>query len=253
MMRRKLKAISLNTPPQKRKSKKKPKIHTGGVWCSSMGKNMALAHMGLNLDSTEPLISRNDIIKWKSTEDEDHHKFSRSIMQPCNISQSLMNKENNSNNDDDDDSEEESMEKEYAVARAVHSRAKKLPKGLGHFASLHVLLNQERVSRGIMPLHRSIELDELASNHARYMSEHQDLVHSNASDLMAKVVKVGPCRRLGENVQRGKSTKHIHKKMMKSSIMADKNNVLDRRYVSFGVGIGTSDNDGVYVCQIFRG
>jgi len=226
---------------------------TSGVWCSSMGKNMALANMGLNPASTEEaLTSSNDIIEWKSTEDEDHHKFSRSIMQPCNISQSLMNKEN-TNNDDDDDEEEESIEKEYAVARAVHNRAKKLPKGLGHFASIHVLLNQERVSRGIMPLHRSIELDELASKHARYMSEHQDLAHSNASDLMAKVVKVGPCRRLGENVQRGKSTKHIHKKMMQSSIMADRNNVLDRRYVSFGVGIGTSENDEVYVCQIFRG
>ena len=50
---------------------------------------MALANMGLNPESTEEaLTSSNDIIEWKSTEDEDHHKFSRSIMQPCNISQS---------------------------------------------------------------------------------------------------------------------------------------------------------------------
>lgn len=203
---------------------------------------MAFVHMNQDPSNCKPLTA----IEWKSTEKDDHHKFSPAgILQPCNISQSLMNKEKAE--------KQEAIEKEYSIARAVRKRAKKLPQGLGYFASLHVLVNQERVSRDIMPLHRSIELDELASIHARYMSEERHLVHSDASNLMTKVSKIGPCRRLGENIQKGKSSKEVHKKMMHSSILADRNNILDRRYVSFGVGAVKNDYNEVYVCQIFRG
>jgi hypothetical protein len=59
--------------------------------------------------------------------------------------------------------------------------------------------------------------------------------------------------RIGENVAVGNTIQEIHMAMMSDSI-ADRNNILDRRYVYFGMGTAKSQRSGkIYVCQIFQG
>lgn len=59
--------------------------------------------------------------------------------------------------------------------------------------------------------------------------------------------------RVGENVAVGNSIKEIHLAMMSDSI-ADKNNILDRRYIYLGMGTAKSEVTGkLYLCQIFQG
>ena len=71
---------------------------------------------------------------------------------------------------------------------------------------------------------------------------------------MPKILESGPCRTVGENVCKGTSVQFIQKKIMRSpKYESDKNNVLDRRFSSFGVG-SAPDVDGIlYICQIFKG
>lgn len=60
-------------------------------------------------------------------------------------------------------------------------------------------------------------------------------------------------RRIGENVAVGNTIQEIHMAMM-SDLIADKNNILDRRYIYFGMGTAKSEVTGkLYLCQIFQG
>jgi uncharacterized protein YkwD len=143
----------------------------------------------------------------------------------------------------------EPMTDEMEELGLIMARSRQLP-GTWYYSSNHVLVNKERTKRGIAPLIRKVELDELARKIAASMAESQSVRHSNPHDLMFELQ--APCRRLGENVASGSSIREIHRGMMQTS-QADKNNILDRRYTSMGMGTALGSDGELYLCQIFRG
>lgn len=162
---------------------------------------------------------------------------------------------------------------DQAALGHVMFQARKLPQSPGPFASNHVMINGERTKRMIQPLTRSPTLDELAREHARTMASQQCLKHTqDPLELQERLLEVvatttasgiesnsnnnngltvEDCERIGENVCRGKSLKDMHRLMMQS--VAEKNNILDRRFASMGVGTAKGDDGLLYLCQIFCG
>lgn len=179
---------------------------------------------------------------WKSSSGTGHHKHSplvaRSGERPSLTQQNTP--PTGKAYSVDDDTEELGM-------IMLHSH--KLP-GAWYYSSNHVLVNKERVKRRIPPLIRRTKLDELAREHAEIMAAKDSLYHSNPAELVQKIGR--PSRRLGENVSFGESIRNIHKEMMDAA-GADRNNILDRRYLTMGMGTARGPNGGLYMCQIFRG
>jgi hypothetical protein len=124
----------------------------------------------------------------------------------------------------------------------------KLPKSSGCYANNHVMINVERVKRYVSPLMRVPSLDELAKEQAILMAASKELSRSDPVGLGDRIRDRS--RRLGVNVVSGSNLHDIHSKMMKKSL-ADMNNILDRRFVSMGVGTAKSADGKLYVCQIF--
>lgn len=180
---------------------------------------------------------------WKPSSGKGHHKHSplvaRSGERPT-YSGNLKTKPTARVYPVDDDAQELGM-------IMLHSR--KLP-GTWYYSSNHVLVNKERVKRRIPPLIRRQKLDEIAREHAETMAAEDSLYHSNPTELVQKIGR--PSRRLGENVSFGESIRDLHKSMMEIA-GADRNNILDRRYLTMGMGTARGPNGGIYMCQIFRG
>jgi len=124
-----------------------------------------------------------------------------------------------------------------------------------YVANCHILINEERAKNFILPLIRETELDEVASDHAKQMMNRKKCEHSDIDKLILKMSDLSPpWQRIGENVCRGKSVQAIHKEILESpDCIADKNNMYDRRFSSFGVGIANCSKGKVYICQIYRG
>mmetsp|Transcript_93262 Transcript_93262/g.139919 ORF Transcript_93262/g.139919 Transcript_93262/m.139919 type:complete len:81 (+) Transcript_93262:542-784(+) len=78
------------------------------------------------------------------------------------------------------------------------------------------------------------------------MAEQQSLFHADPVSIEEKV----GAKRIGANVGKGASVNDIHKYMMTSSV-SDKNNIIDRRFVSMGVGTAKGADGTLYMCQIF--
>ena len=137
------------------------------------------------------------------------------------------------------------------VARVVVASGS-LPKSNTYLTSNHLLINDERLKRVMAPLKRSAHLDELARAQARAMAEADSLFFSNPDELCDAIA--GHCEsstRVGQNVARGASVLAIHKNMIRESL-ADRNNILDRRFLAMGVGTAKSANNTLFVCQIFH-
>lgn len=122
--------------------------------------------------------------------------------------------------------------------------------------STHILINEERGKRYIMPLCRERELDELASDQAKLMATGQGKEHSDVEDLISKIsgFSSAPFRRIGENVCGGITIDAIYKKLMGDPrYESDRNNMFDTRFSSFGIGVAISCKGKVYICQIYKG
>jgi hypothetical protein len=139
-------------------------------------------------------------------------------------------------------------EDEAAALGIVMARARKLPSSVACFSSNHIMINSERTKRLAQPLVRVPALDKLARSHAAGMAAAQQLYHSENVDLQDRIGK--PSLRLGENVTRGATLKDMHIETMKT--VADKNNIIDRRFTSMGIGTAKSSDGTLYLCQIFR-
>jgi uncharacterized protein YkwD len=139
----------------------------------------------------------------------------------------------------------------------ILKRARSLPTESGKYASNHVMINTERVKRSIPPLSRHRSLDAMAREHADAMASANQLFHiEDPAALQERILceGLGPdqvCGRIGENTSRGKTLVQIHDSMMAS--MAERNNILDKRFYSMGVGASRADNGTLYLCQIFSG
>lgn len=140
------------------------------------------------------------------------------------------------------------IEDEAGELGKLMAKSRHLP-GTGHYASNHVMINEERTRRVAAPLKRLRELDEIAREQAEKMAFAQRLFHSTPEELSAKFHR--PSRRLGENVACGESIRDIHKDMMKNR--ANKNNILDRRYTHMGTASVKGKDGKLYLCQVFRG
>ncbi len=128
----------------------------------------------------------------------------------------------------------------------------------GRFGSNHVLINIERKKRNINTLNRIVVLDEIAKRHAENMAQKEKLYHSKASQTMPEVVsRTGGCTIIGENVAMieegsGRSpSRQAHVMFYNSE--RDRQNMLDERYKSFGIGSCVSSKGNLYICQLYKG
>ena len=153
----------------------------------------------------------------------------------------------------------------------IMQRSRKLPQMLGGkhneyaLRSNHIMVNTDRIQRIVQPLVRMKELDELATQHAKEMATNGELYQPKLKYLHDTILNNGRSggnnsdnhqriiNRLGSNVACGESLLSMHQMMMTVSV-ADRNNILDRRFTGMGMGTAKSPTDGkLYLCQIFRG
>lgn len=106
-----------------------------------------------------------------------------------------------------------------------------------YFASNHVLVNRERMKRGLRPLTRNIAMDELARSTAQKMSETK-----GKTPLPATYVG---------NVLRGESIRSIHRATMQNKEGRERHNLLSPYYQDFGVGTAKGEDGMLYICQLF--
>ncbi|KAG7337742.1 cysteine-rich secretory protein family protein [Nitzschia inconspicua] len=140
--------------------------------------------------------------------------------------------------------------------KVLTKASKHLPRHSGNFASLHVMINSERLRNKIAPLQRMVALDEMARQHAVEMANQLCLRHASLHDLQKSLYHQQPQAapsRIGSNVAscNDGDAACLFSFMMKECV-ADRNNILDRRYTYMGVGTCKSQHDGkLYVCQLF--
>ena len=106
-----------------------------------------------------------------------------------------------------------------------------------YFASNHVLVNRERMKRGLRPLTRNIAMDEMARAAAQRMSETE-----GKSSLPATYVG---------NVLRGESIRAIHRAIMQNKEGRERHNLLSPYFQDFGVGTSKGKDGMLYICQLF--
>jgi uncharacterized protein YkwD len=131
--------------------------------------------------------------------------------------------------------------------------AKKLPQNSGKYASNHIMINAERTNRMVPPLRRERALDSIARDHAQRMADSNKVFHMDGPmELYAKILEHDMSfNRLGVNIARGNSIEEIHKFMM--AALAERNNILDKRFTTFGVGTARTDNGYIYLVHVFGG
>ena len=106
-----------------------------------------------------------------------------------------------------------------------------------YFASNHVLVNRERMKRGLRPLTRNIAMDELARDNAKAMAESGGVAPIRAT-------YVG-------NVLRGESIRAIHRSTMQQKQGRERANLLNPYFQDFGVGTCKGKDGMLYMCQLF--
>ncbi|CAJ1945686.1 unnamed protein product [Cylindrotheca closterium] len=106
-----------------------------------------------------------------------------------------------------------------------------------YFASNHVLVNRERMKRGLRPLTRNIAMDSLARESAESMAE-------SAGSSPLRTTYVG-------NVLRGESIRAVHRAVMLNKQGRERANMLNPYFQDFGVGTAKGKDGMLYVCQLF--
>ena len=222
------------------RKKKAKKLTKRGVWAPMLVKGGS--SFVLYDEPTTKMLHQ----EWQPREKDDSLTFS---------SQSVGNRrslQSCATDDTDDTVTTIEEEEEKTIQLLVRQRAKALPRGPGAFGGNHVLINRERVTRGIKPLCRQKKLDEVAAKHAKKLSLLDELHHSSLGRILDNILQDGPCRLLGENISKGKSSFIIHDNMM-LRYAQDRNNILDRRYTAFGVGSAKSSSGDLYIVQLYKG
>lgn len=106
-----------------------------------------------------------------------------------------------------------------------------------YFASNHVLVNRERMKRGLRPLTRNIAMDDLARKSAQAMAG------SNGLNAL-------PATYVG-NVLRGETIRTIHRSTMLQKQGRERANILNPYFQDFGVGTCKGSDGQLYMCQLF--
>ena len=219
---------------------------TGGVHCSPIVMTASNATRNLNDNSCISTLK----YQWKCSSDDDYNKHSpiytvhdlnkKSFLRSVR-GLTIRNVGNKASED-------------RLFLSVVNEKRRTLPTSEVYITSNHVLINNTRVKYNILPLIREKELDKMASNHAKRMATQKTCKHSNMQRTLSKISRSTPYRRIGENVCCGKSVKDIHNKILcMPKYSPGRNNMGDRRFSSFGVGVATSSKGRVYICQIYKG
>lgn len=106
-----------------------------------------------------------------------------------------------------------------------------------YFASNHVLVNRERMKRGLRPLTRNVAMDNLARKSAEEMAS-------------SKGLKAHPTTYVG-NVLRGDTIRSIHRATMLQKQGRERANILNPYFQDFGVGTCKGGDGQLYMCQLF--
>ena len=134
------------------------------------------------------------------------------------------------------------------------------PKGICRYFPGIAWVNLERShSPGCRPLHRSLELDEVARSHAQAMADALKVHHSDPASICTKLRKKSstgsPIYIMGENVAHGTTVKDIHATMIQNQ--HDLANMINPQYSEMGMATARSinlrGNESIYLCQLFRG
>lgn len=120
------------------------------------------------------------------------------------------------------------------------------------YASSHVMINKHRVSHYLPELERSGYLDEIATNHAKKMSEKGNTILSLDERNIAMLQQnFDPQSRFSLNVSSGSSIREIQKRFMK--FRTPRSNILSPNINMMGVGSAVDSKNNTYVCQLFVG
>jgi hypothetical protein len=125
-----------------------------------------------------------------------------------------------------------------------------------YYASNHVLVNRERMMRGILPLMRVVALDELARSIAvtaasMYVEEKSSTWTPNfvskSGRLLSELIKPP----YEGNVLHGSSIRSIHNTVMICTCK-EKDNILKASFQQFGVATFKREDGVLFLCQLFR-
>jgi hypothetical protein len=180
----------------------------------------------------------NTVVAWKSSGDTHHHDGAPLITLRSESVRLIDLKRPELQLDDNE-----------VLHKVLTSAAKRLPRHLGNFASLHIMINRERLKHQAAPL-------QLAREHAAEMACKQYLHHAKLTDLQESLMRrhtsSNVIQRIGSNVAScgDGNLARLFSCMMKENT-ADRNNILDRRYTCMGVGTAKSTDGKLYVCQLF--
>ncbi len=122
-------------------------------------------------------------------------------------------------------------------AQAVGARAR----------TMRSLINQERVSRGRVPLKLNRALSRIARRHTLRMASSNKLYHNPRLAYQARRLRWTV---LGENVGVGATVRSLHRAFMNSS--GHRANVLNRRYRRVGIS-GKMARGRLWVTIVFSG
>lgn len=226
-------------------------INVCGVYCSTIRRTRNYSSRSINTDS----LTIATEYKWIKCSSARHNEYSP-LYAANNFNTALLRKKITEKRDKRPLRKitfNEEKEIQTVLKRAVLEKVRSLPK-TSQYNSNHTVINKVRLQISALPLHRDRNLDELALKRAKQMASHQKLEHSDANELVSKILVSTPCRRIGENICIGNSAEEIHKKIMNSRELAsNRNNIFDRRFTSVGVGFATSSTGELYMCQIFKG
>jgi uncharacterized protein YkwD len=143
------------------------------------------------------------------------------------------------------------------LLKKIMNYANRLPQTSGKFANNHIMVNAERTRRMVPPLTRDRHMDQIARDHALQMSESNKVFHMDGpvalEEQLLKEMKEDRTFffRVGVNIARGKTIEEIHKFMMAN--LAERNNIIDKRFSKMGMGTARADNGMLYLCQVFGG
>jgi hypothetical protein len=216
---------------------KEPRFDTiGGVYAIGVCYDATAKQQSFSsIESGETQSSQGTLSGWNSSGSSDHHKGSPLLVRRA-VSQRSINPDGIELGDEE-------------LLGRIMTRSRKLPKNHGVYVSNHVMINNERTKQFIPPLKRMPDMDELAREQAKLMATDNRLYHRDTADLTEKLGQQCGCR-IGENATRGSNLRAIHKAMMYS--LADRNNIVDRRFTCMGVGTAKAADGTLYLCQLFR-
>jgi len=252
-----------------------------GIDGSKRGVYFSYTKAATSMPASRDVISEFSIVspsyEWISASDEDHHDHSP-VFAVQSLNLPLLGRKEaelryngaicEGNKNEHHFNDVKKAQRQMLVRTIVNDRNTFMPMNLcdedytptikSHhlITDIHIIINRHRMKLNILPLIREKGLDEIAFKQAKHSADKKGKKHSNLRKLILEIqdYTTAPIRRIGENICGGTSVDKIFEKIMNDPIyVADRNNIFDRRFSSFGVGVATSSSGKIYICQVFKG